>query len=113
MRERTQDRQTKHDASNPPPTRPGFDFVMERFGSIRNMDRSFDVAYWQRQGDAAIYRAAWELVELHQRDQGKDPDELRIQRAVEAFNAEDCIRSAFAQSSAITKNRRGTSDTVL
>ena len=36
---------------------------MERFGSIRDMDRSFDFEYWQRQGDAAIYRAAWELVE--------------------------------------------------
>jgi len=28
---------------------------MARFGSIRDMDRSFDIEYWQRQGDAAIY----------------------------------------------------------
>ncbi len=27
-------------------------------------DRSFDVEFWQAQGDDAIFRAAWELVEL-------------------------------------------------
>ena len=84
MREESRDEQHKGD-SRPAPTRPGFDFVMERFGSIRDMDRSFDIEYWQRQGDAAIYRAAWELVELHHRDQGKDPNELRLQRSVENF----------------------------
>ena len=71
--------------SSPAPTRSGFDFVMERFGRIRDMDRSFDIEYWQRQGDAAIYRAAWELVELHHRDQGKDPNELRLQRSIGEF----------------------------
>ena len=37
-------------------------FVIERFGRIEDMDRSFDVEYWQRQGSEAIFRAAWELV---------------------------------------------------
>lgn len=27
-------------------------------------DRSFDVEFWQLQGDDAIFRAAWEMVEL-------------------------------------------------
>ena len=27
-------------------------------------DRSFDIAFWQEQGDEAIFSAAWELVEL-------------------------------------------------
>jgi len=54
MREKGQDRRQKGDSS-PAPTRPGSDFVMARFGSIRDMDRSFDIEYWQRQGDAAIY----------------------------------------------------------
>jgi hypothetical protein len=58
---------------------------MERFGSIATMDRSFDIEYWQRQGDAAIFRAAWELVEDYWRDRGKDPDELRLQRSIEAI----------------------------
>jgi len=84
MREKGQARRQKGDSS-PAPTRPGFGFVMERFGSIRDMDRSFDFEYWQRQGDAAIYRAAWELVELYHRSQGKDPNELRLQRSIENF----------------------------
>lgn len=84
MREKGQDRRQKG-TSSPAQARPGFDFVMERFGSIRDMDRSFDIEYWQRQGDAAIYRAAWELVELHHRNQGKDPNELRLQRSIENF----------------------------
>jgi hypothetical protein len=27
-------------------------------------DRSFDIEFWQKQGDEAIFAAAWELVEL-------------------------------------------------
>ena len=27
-------------------------------------DRSFDIEFWQAQGDEAIFAAAWELVEL-------------------------------------------------
>ncbi len=61
------------------------DFVMERFGNIDQMDRSFDIEYWQAQGDAAIFRAAWELVEAYWRDRGHNPDELRLQRSVETF----------------------------
>jgi hypothetical protein len=26
-------------------------------------DRSFDIAFWQEQGDEAIFAAAWEMVE--------------------------------------------------
>ena len=27
-------------------------------------DRAFDIAFWQDQGDEAIFSAAWEMVEL-------------------------------------------------
>jgi hypothetical protein len=27
-------------------------------------DRSFDIAFWQEQGDEAIFAAAWEMIEL-------------------------------------------------
>src|ERR1039458_1493611 len=30
-------------------------FVMERYGRMAEMDRSFDIAYWQRLGPAAIF----------------------------------------------------------
>jgi hypothetical protein len=67
------------------PGAAGRDFIMERFGSLRDTDRSFDIEYWQRQGDAAIFQAAWELAEFYHRDQGMGPDELRLQRSVENF----------------------------
>jgi hypothetical protein len=63
----------------------GSEPFMERYGLMHELDRSFDIEYWQRQGDAAIFRAAWELVELYWRAQGKDPDELRLQRSIESF----------------------------
>ena len=58
-------------------------FVMERFGHLQDADRSFDIEYWQRQGDAAIFEAAWELAVFYHRDQGMGPDELRLQRSLE------------------------------
>ncbi len=60
-------------------------FVMERFGNLSEMDRSFDIEFWQRQGDAAIFNAAWELVELYYQERGFGTDELRLQRSVENF----------------------------
>jgi hypothetical protein len=76
-------RHTPPGTSEEPAPRAGF--VMERFGKIREAGRAFDIEYWQRQGDTAIYRAAWELVEFYHRDQGMDPDELRLQRSIETF----------------------------
>jgi hypothetical protein len=74
---------------------------MERFGRLEEMDRSFDIEYWQRQGDAAIFRAAWELVELYWRTHGKDPQELRLQRSVESF------RCSFAKAAPRIKRAKG------
>lgn len=60
--------------------------TMMRFGkNLAEMDRSFDIEFWQRQGDAAIFEAAWELVEFYLRDRGASPDEYRLQRTIENF----------------------------
>ena len=60
------------------------DFTMTRHGrDIKEMDRSFDVEFWQRQGDAAIFNAAWELVEFYLRQQ--DLNESRLQRDIVHF----------------------------
>ena len=41
-------------------------------------DRSFDIEFWQEQGDEAIFAAAWELVELAEETiHGRKP---RLQR---------------------------------
>ena len=84
MRERKDQREKKGEKDAPPDVARR-DFVMERFGSLRDTDRSFDIEYWQRQGDAAIFQAAWELAELYHLDQGMRPDELRLQRSIENF----------------------------
>ena len=34
-------------------------------------DRSFDIEFWQEQGDEAIFAAAWELVELAEEIRGQ------------------------------------------
>ena len=36
-------------------------------------DRSFDIEFWQEQGDEAIFAAAWELVELAEESHGRKP----------------------------------------
>jgi len=36
-------------------------------------DRSFDIEFWQEQGDEAIFAAAWELVEVSEEMQGRKP----------------------------------------
>ncbi len=56
---------------------------MERKGRIEDLDRSFDLAYWQAQDDAARFSAAWELVVFAHRLKGMDERELRLQRTVE------------------------------
>ena len=60
------------------------DFTMVRYGrNIKDMDRSFDIEYWQRQGDAAIFNAAWELVEFYLRE--RKINESRLQRDIVHF----------------------------
>ena len=55
-------------------------FVMERYGRISGMDRSFDIEYWQRLGAEAIFDAAWQMtVDAHGRGAGGS-DELRLRR---------------------------------
>jgi hypothetical protein len=41
-------------------------------------DRSFDIEFWQAQGDEAIFAAAWELVELA--EEVTHGRKLRLQR---------------------------------
>jgi hypothetical protein len=43
-------------------------------------DRSFDIEFWQEQGDEAIFAAAWEMVELaEETSHGRKPT---LQRTV-------------------------------
>jgi hypothetical protein len=42
-------------------------------------DRSFDIEFWQEQGDEAIFAAAWEMVELAEEVHGR---KTTLQRTV-------------------------------
>ena len=58
-------------------------FVMERHGRLSELDRKFDIEYWQRLGPAAIFEAAWQMVvDVHSQGPG-GPDALRLRRTVE------------------------------
>jgi hypothetical protein len=60
-------------------------FTMERYGRLPDMDRSLDVAYWQRLGPAAILEAAWQMaVDAHTFPPG-GPVDLRLRKTVENF----------------------------
>jgi hypothetical protein len=55
---------------------------MMRVGrGLQNMDRDFDVAFWQAQDTSARMQAAWELVEHFLKQKGRS-SELRLQRSV-------------------------------
>ncbi len=56
-----------------------------RYGRIEDMDRSFDVEFWQKLGTEAIFKAAWELAKDYHRKQGMQEDEFRLQRSISVF----------------------------
>ena len=59
--------------------------VVERHGRVANMDRSFDISFWQQQGSNAIFGAAWQMVIDYYSLTGRDVTELEFQRSVEHF----------------------------
>jgi hypothetical protein len=58
---------------------------LERKGKISDLDRSFDLAFWQAQPPEARFDAAWELIVHYARVKGLDVHQLRLQRSVETF----------------------------
>ncbi len=58
---------------------------VERRGKIADLDRSFDLAFWQAQPPQARFMAAWELIVHASRVRGIDVRELRLHRAIESF----------------------------
>jgi hypothetical protein len=46
-------------------------------------DRSFDRAFWQRQGSEAIFAAMWEMVQEVRLFRGQDANESRLDRSVQ------------------------------
>ena len=58
---------------------------MERRGKIENLDRSFDLKFWQAQTAQVRFQAAWELIVYANQLKGRDVRQLRLHRSVETF----------------------------
>ncbi|HMT07850.1 MAG TPA: hypothetical protein PKA82_07585 [Pyrinomonadaceae bacterium] len=61
------------------------DFVMEGLSRVEDLDRSFDIEFWQRQDSDARFTAAWELVVFAHERKGGNKAELRLQRTIESL----------------------------
>ena len=60
-------------------------------------DRSFDIKFWQEQGDEAIFSAAWELVEMaDEMKHGRKPGLQRLLQLLNEFEVEYLIVGGFA-----------------
>lgn len=59
--------------------------VMERFGRLKDLERSFDLEFWQCQDAGVRFAAAWDLVVTASLIKGINARELRLQRSVENF----------------------------
>jgi hypothetical protein len=57
----------------------------ERKGKLADLDRSFDLKFWQTQSATVRFQAAWELVLHAWRVKGYDVRQLRLQRSIESF----------------------------
>ena len=62
---------------------------VERRGKLEDLDRSFDLAFWQAQSPAARMDAAWELAVYAAKVNGRGVDQLRLDRTVEFFGKQN------------------------
>lgn len=59
-------------------------FIVQR-GRLEDLNRSFDIKFWQAQPAKARFDASWELVVHYMKVKGKDVRQLRLQRSVTHF----------------------------
>ena len=59
--------------------------IFERRGKLEELDRSFDLLFWQAQTPETRLKATWELVVHYAKVKGLDVRQLRLQRSVENF----------------------------
>jgi hypothetical protein len=58
---------------------------IEKRGKIEQMDRTFDLKFWQAQPAKARFDASWELVVHYMKVKGRDVRQLRLQRSFTHF----------------------------
>lgn len=57
----------------------------ERVGKISELDRAFDLDFWQAQPPKSRFDATWELIVHYAKVKGLDVRQLRLQRSFETF----------------------------
>ncbi|HLP48937.1 MAG TPA: hypothetical protein VK186_08445 [Candidatus Deferrimicrobium sp.] len=60
----------------------------ERHGKLAELDRSFDLKFWQDQPAQARFDAAWELIAHAYKIRGGDVRQLRLHRSIETFQCQ-------------------------
>ena len=59
--------------------------IEENYQCITDNRRSFDIRFWQSQGDHAIFEAVSDILHDYFLIRGKDANESRLQRTAESF----------------------------
>ena len=59
--------------------------IEENYQRITDNRRSFDIRFWQTQGDRAILEAVSDILHDYFLIRGKDANEFRLQRTAESF----------------------------
>jgi len=59
--------------------------VSERYGKLTEMDRQFDVNFWQQAGPEAIFGAVEDMIKDYLLIRTGNADKPRLQRTVEHF----------------------------
>ena len=59
--------------------------IEENYQCMTNNGRSFDIRFWQSQGDRAIFEAVLDILHDYFLIRGKDANESRLQRTAESF----------------------------
>ena len=57
----------------------------ERRGKLENLDRSYDLRFWQTQAPQARLNATWDLIVHYAKVKGLGVRQLRLQRSVERY----------------------------
>jgi len=56
--------------------------TVTKLGRVADLNRDFDLAYWQKQSPALRMAAVWDLVVFHHKLRKRPPDELRLNRTL-------------------------------
>jgi hypothetical protein len=59
--------------------------IEEKYQRITDNRRSFDIRFWQSQGDRVIFEAVSDILHDYFLIRGKDANEFRFQRTAESF----------------------------